>query len=194
MTTKGALGGSVTPGAGLGLAISYGIVQSHNGTIKIDSQVGDGTTVTVRLPILNNTIAGNGKDIAPTSPALLRILVVDDERFVTESVARLLEGQGHQVVGASDGTAALRRYCEQPFDLVLTDIVMPGMGGVEFIERLRAIDPSAQVLIMTGHVAQSQIEQLVSDGAIGVVQKPFVADELLAAVAKGIEARTLRVA
>ncbi|MFL5804238.1 MAG: response regulator [Roseiflexaceae bacterium] len=191
MTTKGALGGSVTPGAGLGLAISYGIIQGHDGTIKIDSKVGVGTTVTIRLPIVNDMPASNGKQIAPSARPGLRILVVDDEQAVADSVTRLLEGQGHRVVSAADGPAALRRYCEQPFDLVLTDIVMPGMSGAEFVQRLRAIDPDARVLIMTGHVAQAQVEQLLHDGAIGVVNKPFVVEELIAAVGRAVDAHGL---
>jgi two-component system NtrC family sensor kinase len=194
MTTKGALGGSATPGAGLGLAISYGIIQSHNGTISLHSAVGGGTTVTIRLPIVNDLQTDKGKDIVPSAQASLRILVVDDERIVVESVARLLEGQGHQVSSATDGTAALRRYCEQPFDLVLSDIVMQGMGGAEFVQRLRAIDPAARVLIMTGHVAPGQIDQLLRDGVLGVVNKPFVVDELLAAIAQSTQSTSLRAA
>jgi signal transduction histidine kinase/CheY-like chemotaxis protein len=183
MTTKGALGGSVTPGSGLGLAISYGIIESHNGTIAITSTVGVGTQVTVRIPIVNDTVSSAGKPIVAGAMAPLRILVVDDEPVVVESVARMLESQGHQVNSALDGTAGLRRFCEQSFDLVLSDIVMPGMGGAEFVERLRAIDPDVRVLIMTGHIAHEQVEQLLRDGALGVVRKPFVIDELLAAVA-----------
>jgi two-component system, NtrC family, sensor kinase len=183
MTTKGALGGSVTPGSGLGLAISYGIIESHNGTIAITSTVGVGTLVTVRIPIVNDTVATAGKPIVAGAMAPLRILVVDDEPVVVESVARMLESQGHQVSNATDGTAGLRRFCEQSFDVVLSDIVMPGMGCAEFVERLRAIDPDVRVLIMTGHIAHEQVEQLLREGALGVVRKPFVIDELLAAVA-----------
>ena len=193
MTTKGALGGSVTPGAGLGLAISYGIIQNHEGTIKLESQIGSGTTVTIRLPIVNDMLMDKGKAIGPAAQ-LLRILVVDDEQAIAESVARLLEAQGHLVIAATDGTTALRRYCEQPFELVISDIVMPGMDGAEFFQRLRAVDPDARVLIMTGHVAPDQIDQLLRDGALGVVNKPFVVDELLAAVAQCVEAQARMVA
>jgi len=183
MTTKGALGGSVTPGSGLGLAISYGIIESHSGTISIASTVGVGTTVTVRLPIVNDETTSAGKPIVAGAMAPLRILVVDDEPVVVESVARMLESQGHLISIATDGTMALRRFCEQSYDLVLSDIVMPGMGGAEFVERLRSIDPDVRVLIMTGHIAPEQVESLLRDGAVGVVRKPFVIDELLAAVA-----------
>jgi CheY-like chemotaxis protein len=152
--------------------------------------------VTVRLPIMNDAVAGAGKPIVAGAMAPLRILVVDDEPIVVESVARMLESQGHQVSSAADSMVALRRFCEQPFDLVLSDIVMPGMGGAEFVERLRAIDPDVRVLIMTGHIAHEQVEQLLRDGVLGVVRKPFVIDELLAAVAaaRGAEMQALRAA
>jgi CheY-like chemotaxis protein len=149
--------------------------------------------VTIRLPIVNDMLMDKGKAIGPAAQ-LLRILVVDDEQAIAESVARLLEAQGHLVVAATDGTTALRRYCEQPFELVISDIVMPGMDGAEFFQRLRAIDPDARVLIMTGHVAPDQIDQLLRDGALGVVNKPFVVEELLAAVAQCVEAQARVVA
>jgi signal transduction histidine kinase/ActR/RegA family two-component response regulator len=194
MTTKGALGGSVTPGTGLGLAISYGIVESHNGTIQLASQVGVGTTVTIRLPIVNTLLANTGKQITLDNTPALRILVVDDEPMVAEAVTRLLSSQGHHVISATDGTTALRRYCEQPFDLVISDVVMPGMNGTEFVKRLRAIEPDVRVLIMTGHVSQHQVEQLLHDGALGVINKPFVVEDLLAAVAHSVETHALRAA
>jgi CheY-like chemotaxis protein len=152
--------------------------------------------VTVRLPIVNDETASAGKPIVAGAMAPLRILVVDDEPVVVESVARMLESQGHMVTIATDGTAALRRFCEQSYDLVLSDIVMPGMGGAEFVERLRSIDPDVRVLIMTGHIAPEQVESLLRDGAVGVVRKPFAIDELLAAVAaaRGAAMQALRAA
>lgn len=192
MTTKGALGGSSTPGAGLGLAISYGIIQNHQGTISIESTVGVGTTVTVRLPIIYQTEVQRGKQIDAATITGMRILIVDDEPIITDSIARLLEQQGHQVISASNGQQGLRRYCEEPFDLVLSDLVMPGMDGTEFVQRLRAIDPAARILILTGHVAPEQIKQLRKAGAVAVVNKPFKVEDLLAAIAEAVENQPLQ--
>ena len=194
MTTKGALGGSAIPGTGLGLAISYGIIQSHGGTITVESEVGRGTVVTVRVPIVNDHTLELATSSPSSPPISLRILVVEDEEIVADSIRRLLENQGHQVRLTSDGAEALRCYREQPFDLVLSDIVMPGMSGADLLQRLRAIDSHAQVVIMTGQAMQQQVDQLLRAGASGVITKPFVADELLAAIARGARARLLHAA
>ena len=194
MTTKGALGGSATPGTGLGLAISYGIIQSHGGTIVIASRVGLGTTVTIRLPIVRDVPAPSSKDPQIEPLRSLRILVVDDDEVVAASITRLLESYGHTVDLVADGETALRRYREQPFDLVISDIVMPGMDGLELLQWLRVLDAHAQVLIMTGHVVPSQVDQMLRAGALGVIGKPFVVEELLAAVARGVHIRILSAA
>jgi two-component system NtrC family sensor kinase len=194
MTTKGALGGSTTPGTGLGLAISYGIVESHGGTITPRSRVGHGTTMTVRLPIIAETPLPAGTLQPSESLSSLRILVVDDEYVVANGLARLLVEYGHQVSLASDGEMGLRRYREQPFDLVITDAVMPGMDGVEFVERLRALDSQAQVLAISGQTVSGQVDRMLQAGALGFVSKPFVVDELLATIARGMRQRMLSAA
>jgi signal transduction histidine kinase/CheY-like chemotaxis protein len=194
VTTKGALGGSPVPGTGLGLAISYGIVESHGGTIIPRSQVGRGTTMVVRLPITNQMAKlGNALGVGRPLPPL-RILIVDDEQSVVLPLARLLEGGGHSVRLAGDGASGLRLYREQGFDLVMSDVVMPGMGGAEFVRRLRALDPAAQILVMTGQASSSQTDEMLASGAFGVVSKPFVVDELLSAIARGMQTRVLAAA
>jgi signal transduction histidine kinase/ActR/RegA family two-component response regulator len=194
MTTKGALGGSSTPGTGLGLAISYGIIESHGGTISVASKVDCGTTMTIRLPIiaeLQRPAMADG--VASRLPAL-RVLVVDDEQVVAESLARLLKEYGHQVSLAADGENGLRRYREQSFDLVITDAVMPVMDGAEFVTRLRSLDPHAHVLAISGQTAAGRVERMLEAGAFGFVSKPFVVDELLGAIARGMRERMLSAA
>jgi CheY-like chemotaxis protein len=150
--------------------------------------------MTVRLPIIAEVpqpAAIDGKDARLSR---LRILVVDDEPVVAESLARLLAEYGHQVVLAADGEMALHRYREQPFDLVITDAVMPVMDGAEFVTRLRSLDPHAHVLAISGQTAAARVERMLQAGAFGFINKPFVVDELLAAIAQGMRERMLSAA
>jgi signal transduction histidine kinase/CheY-like chemotaxis protein len=194
MTTKGAMGGSSTPGTGLGLAISYGIIESHGGTISAASSVGRGTTMTIRLPIIAELQRSALSDGFASRLPALRVLVVDDEPVVAESLARLLKEYGHQVIIAADGESGLRRYREQPCDLVITDAVMPVMDGAEFVTRLRSLDPHAHVLAISGQTAAGRVEHMLEAGAFGFVSKPFVVDEILNAIALGMRERMLSAA
>jgi len=192
VTTKGALGGSTTPGTGLGLAISYGIIDGHGGTIAVRSEVGRGTTMTIRLPI-STTIADETAANADEHHAhsAMRILVVDDEQSVAEGLGRLLVAHGHEVCIAGDGKSGLRLYQQQSFDLVLTDVIMSGMSGATFVERLRTFDANARVLVMTGQPGAPQVDEVLRSGAFGVVTKPFSIEDLLTAIQRGSYVRAL---
>ncbi|HWQ11325.1 MAG TPA: ATP-binding protein [Roseiflexaceae bacterium] len=183
VTTKGPLNGSTTPGTGLGLAISLGIVEGHGGTLQAYSTPGEGTTMVVRLPVVAPVREPEPRP-RPRALPPMRILLVDDEPDVAEALQRLLESHGQEVTVAASADAALRAYRRQPFDLVISDVVMPGMGGVELVRRLRAADSRALVLAISGHGGGYQDDQLVAAGACGVVHKPFTVEELLEAIGR----------
>jgi len=176
VTTKGALNGSATPGTGLGLAISHGIIEGHGGSIIVHSPPGSGATMVVRLPIIASTIA-EPKPVHSGPP--LRVLLVDDEPDVGRSLARLLESHGHAVTLAQDAETALHAFEAQPYDIVVTDIVMPGMGGVALVRALRLLSPAVPVVAMSGQGGELTEQQLEEAGVQVLLRKPFALHELL---------------
>lgn len=193
VTTKGPLHGSSTPGTGLGLAITHGIVESHGGSIHVESAVGVGTTMILRLPISRSAAAISASPAPREKLPAMRILLVEDEAEVASSIARLLEHHGQSVSIASDGDSALRQYAAHHFNLVISDIVMPGMTGTEFIRRIHDIDPDVPILAITGQASAQQLDPLHDLGLRVVLRKPFEVDELLAAIGRTTRIHQLRV-
>jgi CheY-like chemotaxis protein len=122
-------------------------------------------------------------DAAPVESA--ELLVVEDEDLVRATTCRTLRGRGYTVIEAASGDEAILRYrqCWREIDLVLLDMVMPGMSGSEVYQRLREINPDVRVLLVSGHVLASEAQTVVDDGARGFVQKPYTAAELADQVA-----------
>jgi CheY-like chemotaxis protein len=136
--------------AGLGLALVSGIVQRHQGTLEIQTELGFGTKFAVRLPVKSTVlspVSGNGERPGHS----LRILAVDDQPMLTEMLAEYLQVDFHQVFTASSGDAALKRLHEVPdFDLIITDKAMPGMNGLQFAAAVRQVRPEVPIMLLTG--------------------------------------------
>ena len=143
-TTKG------TEGTGLGLAMVHGIVKRHSGRVDIESTIGQGTTVIVRLPIPRETTELQVLTATPALSKLLRVLVVDDEPRLCELVKELLSFDGHTVETVENGEAALARLQTGSYDLVLTDKAMPQMSGEQLAVAIHQSAPSVPVILMTG--------------------------------------------
>jgi two-component system, cell cycle sensor histidine kinase and response regulator CckA len=182
----------VGKGTGLGMAMVYGLVTQHRGYADIYSEQGRGTTIRLYFPAVTAT-SRNG--VAPqddTSPVggSERILVVDDEDGIRRSAVRVLSRFGYQVDEAPDGCAAMAviREAKSPFNLVLSDVVMPRMGGMALYHELRREGSAVPVLLMSGHTAEDldQLEDPVA-GA-GFLHKPWSVTDLLRRVREVLDA------
>ena len=144
--------------------------------MRVSSQHGRGTTFTVLLPITGEReerteIREDTREIAAARK--LRVLVIDDEDLVRESMGAMLEALGHEVVLCGDGRRAVEVAAEDDtLDLVLLDLVMPGLAGPEVFERLRESAPRLPVLVMSGHSVDGAAQGLLDLGAAGFIQKP----------------------
>lgn len=177
-------------GTGLGLATVEGIVSQCGGHILIDSRVGVGSTFTILLP-LSRPPAGmeDAPAVAPqTGRWLGRILVVDDDDTVRDVITRLLQVEGYEVVTAATGREALDCFDQSggAIDLVIADVVMPGMGGAELLHRLNLLDSSVPTILMSGHPRDVRWSQQANTQIF--LQKPIMPDTLLEAARIAIRA------
>ena len=175
----------VGKGTGLGLSIVHGIVKSHGGHIFCQSKPGEGTSFDIYFPAAPNLAPASALQVEPIQEATLDsqfILLVDDEEALRDLGIRILEGAGHKVFTAQSGEDALELYLTRghQLDLVIMDLGMPGMGGVEALKAIMGINPRAKVLVASGYAAEDQVRGALAEGAAGYVAKPFTKAELLA--------------
>lgn len=176
VSTKNAKGSQ--SGTGLGLAVSYGIVQNHNGHFDVESEVGKGTRMTIRLPIIYEESPTDEQ--APIPP--LRLLVIDDDQTSAQTLINMLTQCGHHVTYCAQSAEAVAIYTANSFDIVLSDVVMPELDGISLLNVLRAYDPTASVILFTGQIEPDQVASMAASGAYAVLRKPFTDDELLATI------------
>ena len=171
-TTRG-----VGRGSGLGLASAYGIIKDHGGFIDVYSEKGNGTTFKIYLPTVTpETEDGGAPDRAITvQKGEGTVLVVDDEEMIVDVGKRVLERIGYRVLVARSGEEALKVYREKEsiIDMVILDMIMPGMGGGKTFEGLKGIDPSVKVILSSGYSVNAQVTEILNLGCRGFIQKPF---------------------
>ncbi len=170
-----------TSGRGLGLSAMLGILRGHGGGCKIYSEPGRGTTFRIYLPTAQGEAATQGTGTQPPAKKLHgRILLVDDELAIRQSLQRALEVFGMEVVLAEDGQEALERFERDPqaLRLVLMDLTMPRKDGRETFLAMRRIRPDIPVVLTSGYNEQDSIQELLGRGLAGFIQKPYQLKEL----------------
>ena len=176
-TTKG------EAGTGLGLSVSYSIVKRHGGEMRVDSQLGRGTTFTISLPVGRPHESERAADGEAVGSRRGRILVVDNDAQVLTILGEMLRDAGHHVLPVSSGAEAVRVFVRGGFDLVLTNIGMAGMTGWEVAQRIRARDRDVPVAFITGWGLQAEDqERCRALGVTSVLFKPVTPPELHRAV------------
>jgi PAS domain S-box-containing protein len=181
----------VGEGTGLGLSLCYGIVAEHKGKIYAESKPGKGATFIVELPVVT--------EVAPPKPAKpdvkkskkavkARILVVDDEQVVRDVVNRVLTGEGHKVETADNAADALNKIESKRYKLILVDIKMPGIDGVELYKRIQKINKSLarRVVFITGDIMGADTEKFLSETKVAHIGKPFDAEQLSTEVRRAL--------
>ncbi|HEV7402768.1 MAG TPA: response regulator [Chthoniobacteraceae bacterium] len=168
-------------GTGLGLAVVYGIVQRHGGTIEIQSVKGEGTTFEIRLPAAAAP-ASEAPAACTEVDRALRILVVDDMEIICELMVEYLQGDGHHVVFSTSAKQALEQFRDGAFDLVITDQSMPEMNGVQLAAAIKAHEPLVPVILLTGFGEEMHAKGNMPQGIDLVVGKPISAADLRHAI------------
>ena len=184
-TTKGAKGN------GLGLSVVYGIVTRHGGDISVKSKPGAGTTFVLQLPAPSGARETKEAVASINKTKTMRILVIDDEETIREATAGMLQSMGHCVSAASDGKEGIEQFRCGTFDIVLSDLGMPGVSGWEVTEAIKALRPETSVLLMTEWGVEPDPEEIRKAGAGDVLVKPFKMEELREKIGAVIASNTM---
>jgi CheY-like chemotaxis protein len=179
-TTKG------KRGTGLGLPMVYGIIQRHQGTVDIETEVGKGTTFTIRLPALTAQPRSEPSATPASVAQHLHILVVDDEAVVRRIVGEYLKIDGHIVEAANSGHDGLEKFRNSRFDLVLVDRAMPGMSGVQVAAAIKSAEPKVPVVMLTGFGSMMDAANEKPAGVDLVLGKPVTINALRTALATAV--------
>ncbi len=170
-------------GTGLGLATVAAIVKSFGGVIEVTSEVGVGTRVNVFLPVMNGereNVAAPEATERRLETGTERILVIDDETPVRNVLSVSLQHLGYKVDVASSGVEAIEKFTEggNRYDLVLLDMLMPVLSGEKVFFKLKAIEPEVKVLVISGFASEQAVNNILKNGGLDFIQKPFTIEEL----------------
>jgi CheY-like chemotaxis protein len=176
-------------GTGLGLASAYGIIKNHGGFIDVYSEEGEGSTFDIYLPASEKEVVKEDN----LQEELLRgnetTLLVDDEDMIIEVGQGIIEKLGYEILIAKSGKEAIEIYKKNHdrIDMVILDMIMPGMGGGETYDKLKEINPGIKVLLSSGYSINGQASEILDRGCNGFIQKPFNVTDLANSIRKVLD-------
>ncbi len=169
-------------GSGLGLASAYGIIKNHQGAITVDSKPGKGTRFDIYIPASQKPVKEEDSPTVEVVRGAGTVLLVEDQPAVAETAQEMLEALGYSVHVAQSGSEALDLFTthRERVDLVILDMIMPGLSGSETYDRLKEMDPGIKVILSSGYSIEGQAARILEKGCNAFIQKPFTVTELSA--------------
>ncbi|MEP6833742.1 MAG: ATP-binding protein [Gemmatimonas sp.] len=175
-------------GTGLGLAVAYGSVRQHDGMMHCYSEPGVGTTFKVYLPLMSRSASDVGTKLeGPVRGGSERVLVAEDDPAVRNVIERILHRAGYSLMVVKNGQQAVEAGLKERFDLVVLDVIMPGMTCQQTLDHLRAHQPDIRVLLSSGYTADTNVAELVRASKCELLAKPYDPDKLLRTVRAALE-------
>ncbi|NLN38870.1 MAG: response regulator, partial [Smithella sp.] len=176
-------------GTGMGLASAYGIVKGHGGTITVYSEKAEGTTFNIYLPASDKDVHTDETAAVQPTGGSETILLVDDEEVITEVTGKLLEELGYHMITAASGPEAIEIYAEKyaQIDLVIIDMIMPGMSGSDTFDELKAINPSVRAVLSSGYSLNGKAQAIMDKGVRVFLQKPYRLNDLAQKIRQALE-------
>jgi two-component system cell cycle sensor histidine kinase/response regulator CckA len=178
-------------GTGMGLASVYGAIKNHKGAVDVRSQIGKGTEIVLYLPSTYEEVSKIDENKENVSHFSARVLLVEDEMYVRNAVQKMLEALGCRVVTAENGMEAVEIYktAFREFNLVILDIIMPGMGGKETFIRMRAINPDIVAIVASGYSDEGEVREILDEGVKRYIPKPFDSRGLAEALSATLDSK-----